>query len=45
MSEKQKNDKSFEQKKQQKRRDNSVPTASYREIRAKSESGSKGSSR
>lgn len=42
MSEKQKNDKSFEQKKQQKRRDNSannsVPTASYREIRAKSES-------
>ena len=42
MSEKQNNDKSFEQKNQQKRRDNpandSVPTISYREIRAKSES-------
>lgn len=42
MSEKQNNDKSFEQKSQQKRRSNpaggSVPTASYREIRAKSES-------
>lgn len=42
MSEKQNNDKSFEQKNQQKRRNNpandSVPTISYREIRAKSES-------
>lgn len=42
MSEKQNNDKSFEQNNQQKHRSNSasgsVPTASYREIRAKSES-------
>lgn len=42
MSEKQNNNKSFEQKSQQKRRtnsaDGSVPAASYREIRAKSES-------